>query len=98
MNRLAVVLCVLALFLSGCTSNLMLTKATINMGGKDITYVAARSGNSLLDHAMVIDRYGPDGTLLAHDSMSNNGILEQLGGQALQTLVPAYTAFEAVGK
>ena len=97
MRRL-ITLCVLVLFLSGCAATLSTMRHVETVNGKNITYIAARSGNSLLDHTMVIDRYGPDGALLAHDSMSNNGILEQLGGQALQTLVPAYTAFEAVGK
>jgi hypothetical protein len=80
----------------GCASTLTSQRRVEMVGGKQITYVVVKSGNSLLDHAMVCDRFGPDGTLLAHDTISNNGIVETLGGAALQTVVPAYNAFELV--
>lgn len=63
--------------------------------GKKYTYVAVHSGGSFLDHTMLIDRYGPEG-LVAHDVISNNGILETLGGSALSTMVPAASALGLV--
>jgi len=96
MRRLIIIL--LVLLLTGCVQSIVSQRHIEIVGGKQITYVTLRTGNTILDHSVVCDRFGPDGTLLAHDVFSNNGILETLGGQALQTLVPAFNAYEAIYK
>jgi hypothetical protein len=89
-----ILLCILAILQAGCATTLTSQRRVENIAGKDYTYVVVRSGSTFLDHAMVCDRYGPDGTLIAHDTVSNSGLIETLGGTALQTIVPAYNAFE----
>ncbi len=92
--RCLCVLCMPAIVLAGCATTLTSQRRVEQVGDKQITYIVVKSGGTFLDHAMVCDRYGPDGTLLAHDTVSNNGMVETLGGAALQTMVPAYNAFE----
>jgi len=95
MNKL-ILLCLVGLLLSGCAQTVVSKRHVEQVGGKEITYIIVKQGNSILDHSMVCDRYGPDGALLAHDVFSNNGILEAIGGQALTTLVPAASALGLV--
>jgi len=83
-------------FLVGCASTLTSVRHVETVGGKDITYVVVKTGNSVMDHSMICDRYGPDGALLAHDTISNNGLLESLGGPLLNTLTPAVNAWQVL--
>ena len=92
-----ILLCLAGLLLSGCATPTLISQRHIEVvQGKQITYVVIKTGNSLLDHSLVCDRYGCDGTLLAHDVISNNGILESVGSAALTTLVPAASALGLV--
>jgi hypothetical protein len=59
-------------------------------------YVAIKSGNTILDHTMGFSIYDSDGKHVLTSITPNNGILESIGGPALQTFVPAATAFGLV--
>ncbi len=88
-------LIILALALSGCASTLVTQTHIETVAGKPITYVMVRTGNSMLDHSMICDRYGQDGTMLAHDTVTNNGVVETAGGVIIQALSSAFTAVTA---
>jgi len=95
MTRLLPILIACAL-LAGCATTLTSQRRVEIVNGKPITYIVVKSGGTIFDHSCVMDRYGPDGTLIAHDAVNNNGILETLGGQALTTMVPAASALGLV--
>ncbi len=94
--RLTLLLTLIGFALAGCMTTLTSQRRVEMVAGKQITYVVVKSGSAILDHSMVCDRYGPDGTLIAHDAINNNGILETLGGAALTTMVPVASALGLV--
>lgn len=92
MSRLLAIL--MAIVLAGC-AGLSSQQHIETVAGKQYIYVAVKSGGSVLDHTLVMSLYGPDGSHIMSQTISNNGVLETLGGAALQTMVPAWNALQA---
>jgi hypothetical protein len=80
------------LFVLGCATSFDLTKKTIDVGGKEVTYVMADTKDHSGLHFRALDRYQKDDkgnqVLTAHDTASGPGILpsttQNLAGNAVQ--------------
>jgi|SRR5208337_2113866 len=91
-------LLIVAIFLCGCT----ITPPILNVGpatkvtiadGKVFTLVAAKSGSTFLDHTIIVYIFDANGVLVGKDIVSNNGIIESLGGTTVTAMAPAISAF-----
>jgi hypothetical protein len=80
-----------------CAATLSTTRQVEIVQGKQITYIAASMQNKAGSQFVCMDRYGPDGTLIAHDVSTNVGLLQTvLPGLATST-IQAGAAIEAAG-
>jgi hypothetical protein len=79
--------------LSGCTQAMVSQRHIEVVGGKQITYVVVRTGNSLVPNSSICDRYGPGGAMLAHDSINNTGIIESVGNAIINAVAPILKVF-----
>jgi hypothetical protein len=97
----------LALLLAGCNGAMFQPKLSLGTAQvvpikdsagnvHEYKYVAIKSGNTILDHTMGFSIYDQDAKHVLTSITPNNGILESIGGPALQTFVPAATAFGLV--
>ncbi|MGO9020050.1 MAG: hypothetical protein ACLQVJ_17070 [Syntrophobacteraceae bacterium] len=98
MKRLTPLLLVAVLLLAGCAATLTGKQHVEMIQGKPYTYVAIHNGGAILDHTLIMSLFDPDGKHVMSQTINNNGILETLGGTALQTMVPAWNAFQAYTK
>ncbi len=96
-NPKLICLTVIALFLTGCAATMATMRQVEVVQGKQITYVAASVQNKAGSQFVVLDRYGSDGTLLAHDVSTNVGLLQTILPGLAQSTVQAGAAIEAAG-
>jgi hypothetical protein len=87
----------LLFLLVGCAgAPLSVQKQQTQIAGKDRTFAAVRSGTSIFGSTLAIYLFDDQANLLSHDVTSNAGIIESLGGAALNSLVPAHSAYEVL--
>ena len=94
MKEIALLL-ILCVFLAGCAGPQLKLGAPQGVEIPDkagvkhpFTYVPVNSGNSFLDHTMGFSLYDEDAKHVLTQTTPNAGLLETLGGAAMQTIVP----------
>ena len=94
MKELAL-LSLLCIFLAGCAGPQLRLGAPQAVSVPDkagvkhpFTYVPVNSGNSFLDHTMGFSLYDEDAKHVLTQTTPNAGLLETLGGAAMQSIVP----------
>ena len=90
MRRL-IILFTLCSLLAGCMPAFQVNQVPMTVQGKEVVYVAASWHNGQGVNACAIDRY-IDGNLVAHDILTNSGILETLLPTLVNGVAPAITA------